>query len=104
MFLTGQTLHIVLSSFLLCSTEQVQDENFKNIRKLKKIIAKINLISIVAALLFFYRHNVYCDNYMYSMFSLCEYIVILTNIWFHALSVDEFKSYQLELTESVKKE
>ena len=101
--MAGQTLHIVSSIYLYC-LEQVQDEKIKKIRKLKTFTAKINITSIVAALLFFYRHKVYCDNYMYSMFSLCEYIVIISNIWFHALSVDELKSYQLELNDYVKEE
>jgi hypothetical protein len=48
-------------------------------------LVAINLGSVLAAGYFYWRHNAYCEPYVYSCFALCEYVVVLSNIAFHAL-------------------
>ncbi|XP_064608162.1 post-GPI attachment to proteins factor 2-like isoform X2 [Liolophura sinensis] len=62
----------------------------------KKVLFGINIFSIVLAAYFFYRHNTYCEPGVYTVFSLLEYIVILTNLTFHATSMVDFEGLYLE--------
>ena len=39
----------------------------------------------LASMYFYYRHNRFCEPYIYSMFSLCEYFTVLANIYYHSL-------------------
>lgn len=43
--------------------------------------------SFLASLYFYVRHNSYCEPYVYSLFSLCEYLTILGNIVYHSLII-----------------
>ena len=50
---------------------------------------------------FFWRHNVYCEPGIYSVFSLCEYIVILSNMAYHATSYYDFYHVNINLSSLV---
>ena len=50
---------------------------------LKRRILKANLIVIPALIYFYWRHNTYCEPYIYSMFCFVEYIIVLMNISYH---------------------
>jgi hypothetical protein len=61
------------------------------------------LATCVGSLYFYYRHNRYCEPYVYSLFSLCEYLTVLTNIYYHSLIIfdldmDSFK-YKIAMLE-----
>lgn len=54
--------------------------------QIKKVIAWMTLILSLSATYFFYRHNNYCEPYVYSLFALSEFIIVLGNIYFHFLA------------------
>ena len=38
---------------------------------------------------FYYRHNEFCEPYVYSLFSLCEYVMVGANMWFHSTASND---------------
>lgn len=62
-------------------------------RKSLQVKKQLTLSTIVAALLsvyFFLRHNWYCESGVYTLFALCEYIVVLSNMGFHMTAYWDF--------------
>ncbi|CAF0896792.1 unnamed protein product [Adineta ricciae] len=49
-----------------------------------------NFVSLTISLYFFYRHNRFCEPFIYSGYCLFEYFVILTNISYHSIIRDEW--------------
>ena len=39
---------------------------------------------------FYYWHNEYCTPYVYSFFCICEYVIVLSNMVFHATAYYDF--------------
>lgn len=54
--------------------------------------------SFVVSLYFFYRHNVYCETGVYTLFALSEYIVIVSNILFHGTAKLDLHDRRVILT------
>ena len=50
---------------------------------LKRRILKSNVIAIPALVYFYWRHNTYCEPYIYTMFCFVEYLIVLMNIVYH---------------------
>lgn len=55
-------------------------------------------LAFLASLYFYIRHNAYCEPYVYSLFSLCEYVTILGNIAYHCMVI-----YDLDLKSNPRK-
>ena len=49
----------------------------------KRTILKSNIFAIPALMYFYWRHNVYCEPYVYSIFCILEYIIVFMNIGYH---------------------
>ncbi|KAK3746431.1 hypothetical protein RRG08_020068 [Elysia crispata] len=64
---------------------------------LKVRLFALHLVFLTAAMYFYYRHNKYCENGVYSMFSLCEILMITANIAFHGTAMIDFHSTDLIL-------
>ena len=41
--------------------------------------------SFLISLCFYIRHNLYCEPYVYSLFSFFEYLTVLANIGYHSI-------------------
>ena len=39
---------------------------------------------------FYYRHNEFCEPYVYSLFCMCEYVIVGANMWFHFTASYDF--------------
>ncbi|CAM9201601.1 unnamed protein product [Lampetra planeri] len=61
----------------------------------KRRLAAINLLSCLLAVCAYRRHNRYCEPGVYTLFALCEYAVVFSNIAFHWTAVWDFSSLQL---------
>lgn len=64
----------------------------------KIIFASGKITSLLLAMYFFYRHNTYCEPYIYSFFALSEYSVIVFNILFHSSAYYDFYGRRLTLS------
>lgn len=50
-----------------------------------------NISCFLTAIYLYFRHNSYCEAGVYSLFSACEYLVVFTNIAFHATTIIDFE-------------
>ncbi|XP_065158167.1 post-GPI attachment to proteins factor 2-like [Atheta coriaria] len=90
-FIISSLLHMFL---LFCS--QRRNDRFEI--KLKNHLAMVNFIGIFLAMFFFIVHGIHCPDYIYSLFALCEYIVVLTNIAYHGSIIYDFPNKYLTLS------
>ena len=61
------------------NTNEVKSKN------MKLAIFACYVVCMFAALYCYIRHNSYCESYVYSVFSLCEYFTVLANIGYHSM-------------------
>ncbi|XP_012062673.1 PREDICTED: post-GPI attachment to proteins factor 2-like [Atta cephalotes] len=66
--------------------------------KWKRRSMMLNVICIVIACYFFYRHNKYCEPLVYSMFALSEYGVVLSNMGYHLTAALDFATTRLMIS------
>ena len=69
----------------------VLPSDFKNV--------KVNILYILSSICLYcyWRHNTYCEQGVYSIFSLAEYFVVLTNIAFHSTAFLDFYDVELNI-------
>ncbi len=63
-------------------------EKFARSKRLKLFI--VNIMSFFISIYFYFRHNSFCEPNIYSMYCLFEYFVVLTNIAYHSVVMDEW--------------
>ena len=59
----------------------------------KKVLAKIIMTSSCLALYFYWRHNEYCEPFVYSFFAMSEYSIVLCNMLYHWLVSYDFHDF-----------
>ena len=67
---------------------------------IKKIIAWMTLLLSASATYFFYRHNNYCEPYVYSLFAFSEYTIVLGNIYFHFMAYYDLSNVSFAILSS----
>jgi hypothetical protein len=93
-FLGTSILSMVLISFYFHKFCGFQTKNFAErfSVRYKRLLAKATLVFAALAFYFYWRHNEYCEPFVYSFFGLCEYGVVLCNIakvWTASLDFSE---------------
>lgn len=63
--------------------------------KVKKSMLKVFFTCGCLMSYFYYRHNEYCEPYVYSFFCICEYCIVLANMWFHFTAAYDFSHINL---------
>ncbi|XP_006815818.1 acyltransferase PGAP2-like [Saccoglossus kowalevskii] len=63
--------------------------------KIKVICWLVTSISILLMLYLYWRHNKYCEPYVYTVFAFFEYIVVLTNMCFHGTAALDLKDKEI---------
>jgi len=58
--------------------------------KVKKSMLKLYFGFGILMSYLYYRHNEYCEDYVYSLFCLCEYAIVIANMIFHYTAKHDF--------------
>lgn len=97
-FLFFSALYVATSYYLFSTCRNsapTQTDKVSLIHKRRLLL--INFSSILAAMYCYWRHNTYCEPGMYSIFSLFEYTVVLSNMAYHFTSYWDFHPVVIDL-------
>lgn len=94
-------LHMPLMIWLI----RVTDVDHRGLKTLhRRVLCFLSyVITFVISMYLFFRHNSYCEPYMYSYYAGVEYIVVLSNIAFYTSPSSDFPDLQLVLTSAAHK-
>jgi len=84
-FVILSQLYIVLTLYMFrySGRQRASSQGHKSYQT-KQTLFVINICALLASVYFFVRHNRYCEPGVYTIFAFCEYVVVLSNIGFHA--------------------
>ncbi|KAJ3589911.1 hypothetical protein NHX12_010752 [Muraenolepis orangiensis] len=96
MFIASSQLHM----FFTCRLWQVIKKNCVYPEEVTSYRWKLrlflfNISCCFGAAYFFRRHNKYCEQGVYTLFALCEYLVVLSNMAFHMTAFWDFGSKEV---------
>lgn len=95
-FMVTSELYMMLTCYLLRCMRCKPPNNIEaRSLRIKYQLLAVNLMSFAMAVYFFIRHNSYCERGVYSIFALCEYVVVLTNMAFHMTAFWDFHGSDL---------
>ncbi|XP_017757181.1 PREDICTED: post-GPI attachment to proteins factor 2-like isoform X2 [Eufriesea mexicana] len=95
-FLITSFIHMLIAYFIMRNCRNITKESCEATSlKWKRRTMILNLLCIIFACYFFYRHNKYCEPIVYSMFALSEYGVVLSNMGFHSTAAWDFANSRL---------
>ena len=84
---TGLWLCTNLLNMMICAYLELNlFRGHRPLVKLRRYFVLLSLIVEFFMLYFYFRHNSYCEPYIYSYFCLCEYAVIVLNMLYHMLT------------------
>ncbi|GAU98608.1 hypothetical protein RvY_09732 [Ramazzottius varieornatus] len=94
-FMVFSIAHMLLTNYLFWHLTVVYPDNVDLATSLKwKIrLSGANVFVFAWSIYFFFRHNNHCEPGIYTWFAICEYLVVLTNIFYHGTAKWDFKDY-----------
>lgn len=66
---------------------------------LKRKMRLINSCSLTMAFFFYVWHNIICMSFIYSLFAMCEYTFVVSNILFHCSAIFDFGDLALYMAQ-----
>ncbi|XP_059912073.1 post-GPI attachment to proteins factor 2 isoform X2 [Gadus macrocephalus] len=95
-FIASSQLHMLITCWLwqVIKRHCIHPEEVTSYRWKLRIFV-FNISCCIAAAYFFNRHNKYCESGIYTLFALCEYMVVLSNMAFHMTAFLDFGSKEV---------
>lgn len=92
LFLITSSIYMILTILTyFLPRDLTLTQNELSSRNLKLFIFLFYLGCFISSLYFYIRHNRFCEPYIYSYFSLFEYLTVLTNIAYHSMIIYDLK-------------
>jgi len=90
-FMISSELYMLLTIYIMNNVQEkfLIGLHYQSLNVKKQLVA-INMAFFAFAAYFFYRHNWYCENYIYTLFAFSEYIVVFTNMGYHITAYWDF--------------
>ncbi|XP_060594186.1 post-GPI attachment to proteins factor 2-like [Ruditapes philippinarum] len=103
-FMVCSQVYMLVSCILISwthrsATFKVTAQDVKWLR-VKWFLFIFNLAIFLLSVYLYFRHNEYCEPYIYSWFALGEYLTILSNIAFHGLCCVDFQQYSFTVLDT----
>ena len=88
---------VLIIIYVVCIMVRDRDVQISGYSKLISATTPELSLSPLVCLYCYWRHNAYCEPGLYSVFSLAEYLVVLTNILLHSTAARDFNKEQLHI-------
>eukprot|EP00112_Aurelia_sp_Birch-Aquarium-sp1_P003953 Seg145.3 transcript_id=Seg145.3/GoldUCD/mRNA.D3Y31 product="Post-GPI attachment to proteins factor 2" protein_id=Seg145.3/GoldUCD/D3Y31 len=91
-FIIFSMAYMVVTCFLFKTLAEFEkNDKLRSSYKWKLRTMIFYMVMFALSVYFYFRHNAYCEPGVYSLFALCEYLVVMANIFFHGTAVNDFK-------------
>ncbi|XP_065143284.1 post-GPI attachment to proteins factor 2 [Paramisgurnus dabryanus] len=91
LFIGSSFFHMICTCWLwsVIARHSLSSEEMRSYRYKRRLFL-FNSCFCLLAFYFFKRHNTYCEAGIYTLFALCEYLVVVSNMAFHVTAYWDF--------------
>lgn len=94
-FILSSISYMSISTYYLFPKLKLKSGLERISHQYKKSLLQATVLSVALCCYFYWRHNEYCEPYVYSFFALFEYIVVFSNIAYHMTAFYDFDNFQV---------